>query len=1222
MSKYVKKIMSLGISILILISIFGGSVAFAAPSDGDFSGGSGVYSDPYLISSESDFLNISKCTDQVTHFKLTKDLDFNSMTVTPIDGFMGSFNGDNHTISNVTIYTPAVDNVGLFSYSDSSYFTDGIFMNLYLKNLTITGKNNVGGLLGGRTTLNPNKYDYSVYNVHIEDSKITAVGDYAGSIAANSGGANMGVSKTSYIVNSTVENCSVTANNYAGGLIGYLFRGQISQSSVSNTTVKANTNYSGGFAGSAGDSILSSFAKNVTVSSGTNMSGGFIGYVYFNNNNVTLEDCYVEDGNVTALNEAGGFAGRIYKDYNSGTSPTFNCYADINTTVTDRYAGGFVGYLQRDYISNCYSLGTVKANESVGGFAGYVSGNSINNSYSATAVSLNKTNPVTTEMIGGFFGETYVNTYTDNSGRINNCFFENSSLTTDGFFSNGTVYTFPATGRNSNDLKNKATFAAWNIKDQPSSKSLESWYILEDGSSYPQLSPFYDNKNVILVQNEAELNQIGTDYVSGSGSSKQYWTTYADYQLADNITMTSNFEPIGSEEAPFKGTFDGAGKTITGLKIVDGTYSGSSMFGYVNDSVIKNIILKNVDISHNTKSASSLITKSYRSQIIDCKVEGGAIKSSGQSAGLAAAFYQGFITNSSSKDLVVTGAGTSGLVYSIVCGLISDCKAENVQATGTGNTNGGLVGYMGNTLIANSSTSGKVQGLDETGGLLGRGDVLKWDYVDNCTSSAETIGEDNTGGLIGDMGYPLSNYKNHTIVKSSASGDVSGLMGVGGLVGYSASTIENCSATGSVYASNQKAGGLVGWSYSIIKNCTATEGTVKADDLQAGGLVGDCLGTVYDSSANKVVESDRMVGGLAGSSGSNFINCSAAGDVKGREYVGGLVGNITSASTVKNSSATGNIYPAVGGNSTGGLIGRSVGSIENSFATGNVIGEGSNAGGLVGYFVSAGADKSVLNCFSTGDVQITGDNAGGLIGGFEARMNGKIKESYATGSVKVGDINAGGLIGTIVSGAGTCTIENSMALNEYITANDDVGLIAGSIHLLPTKVFVTNFYAWDNTTNENDVDYQDDASFTITTVSREDVWNTFPTVTDDPWKVLTQNQWIVNTYVDHMLPIPEWVVDLPVKADASHLRPASSTTPPSGGDGKGDAVIVGPPDSGIGSKTGMGSGSGNVIESVGPESGFAGLLEEIQAQILIVLLYSLAIAVFVYRRKAETDEEN
>ena len=86
-----------------------------------------------------------------------------------------------------------------------------------------------------------------------------------------------------------------------------------------------------------------------------------------------------------------------------------------------------------------------------------------------------------------------------------------------------------------------------------------------------------------------------------------------------------------------------------------------------------------------------------------------------------------------------------------------------------------------------------------------------------------------------------------TVSKCYATGTVSGVFCVGGLVGYRYyGTVSNCYASGSVSGGYWYVGGLVGWNNSTISNCYAT-GSVSGSSI-VGGLVGyDYFGTVTAS---------------------------------------------------------------------------------------------------------------------------------------------------------------------------------------------------------------------------------------------------------------------------------------------------------------------------------------------------------------------------------------
>ena len=148
---------------------------------------------------------------------------------------------------------------------------------------------------------------------------------------------------------------------------------------------------------------------------------------------------------------------------------------------------------------------------------------------------------------------------------------------------------------------------------------------------------------------------------------------------------------------------------------------------------------------------------------------------------------------------------------------------------------------------------------------------------------------------------------------------------------------------------------------------------------------------------------NRYVGSLVGHSVGTIEDSSATGSVSARAYIGGLVGR--NLGTISNSYATGSV---LGQKYTGGLVGRNLGTISNSYATGSVKGTIQfgdlltiHIGGLAGY-----NGGTISNSYATGSVK--GNlYTGGLVGWNE---QGSVRDSFATGSVK-GNDDVGGLVG-------------------------------------------------------------------------------------------------------------------------------------------------------------------------------------------------------------------
>jgi filamentous hemagglutinin family protein len=166
------------------------------------------------------------------------------------------------------------------------------------------------------------------------------------------------------------------------------------------------------------------------------------------------------------------------------------------------------------------------------------------------------------------------------------------------------------------------------------------------------------------------------------------------------------------------------------------------------------------------------------------------------------------------------------------------------------------------------NVTGSVSGLNGVGGLVGM--LYTGGSITGGTSAVTVTGNNLVGGLVGNQSDGSS------ITKSSASGTVTGASNVGGLVGYaSGAAIDRSFATGAVTGANF-VGGLVGYQYnSAVANSYAT-GAATASNGTAGGLIGYFYGgSLTNSYATGLVSGSRTAGGLIGQSSNGGIVTSA-----------------------------------------------------------------------------------------------------------------------------------------------------------------------------------------------------------------------------------------------------------------------------------------------------------------------------------------------------------
>ncbi len=155
------KILSVFLSIILFVGMFTilprNAFAFAFP------GGDGSELDPYQIESCEQLQAINGIASDGYYFILNSNIDcgdtvnWNSgLGFMPLgytydidndiehgDSFVGYFDGDGYTISNLYINRPTFENVGLFGDIASS-----TVVNVVLLNVNITGQEYVGGLIG------------------------------------------------------------------------------------------------------------------------------------------------------------------------------------------------------------------------------------------------------------------------------------------------------------------------------------------------------------------------------------------------------------------------------------------------------------------------------------------------------------------------------------------------------------------------------------------------------------------------------------------------------------------------------------------------------------------------------------------------------------------------------------------------------------------------------------------------------------------------------------------------------------------------------------------------------------------------------------------------------------------------------------------------------------------------------------------------------------------
>jgi len=237
------------------------------------------------------------------------------------------------------------------------------------------------------------------------------------------------------------------------------------------------------------------------------------------------------------------------------------------------------------------------------------------------------------------------------------------------------------------------------------------------------------------------------------------------------------WQPIGTSNDPFTGSFDGQGYEIGDIFINRPDQSQVGLFGTLDvGGVIQNIKVVNADVAGDW-AVGDLVGENWGE--VRNSYSDGAVTGVDCVGGLVGG-NAGGVSNSYSAANVAGHWDVGGLVGCI------DSRGSVTNSYSIGDVNGewavgGLVGgNLGGIVTKSYSTSG-VNGDDYVGGLVGDNQGT----VSNSYSIGSVTGEWYVGGLVGD------NDSLGIVSNSYASGSVTGYSFVGGLVGANWGAVNN-----------------------------------------------------------------------------------------------------------------------------------------------------------------------------------------------------------------------------------------------------------------------------------------------------------------------------------------------------------------------------------------------------------------------------------------------
>ena len=285
--------------------------------------------------------------------------------------------------------------------------------------------------------------------------------------------------------------------------------------------------------------------------------------------------------------------------------------------------------------------------------------------------------------------------------------------------------------------KTVSDYASTNVAHHAASAKSRGWDVKKLNGT-----DAHTDYDYMRVHDVYELQHMDANRVNAAvtGSDKKI---IGRYMLANDIAASETqdwdggFQPIGSSDnsmGAFRGQFDGAGHTITGLTVKapaptddNGRYS-RGMFGYTKQAVIENVSLKDASVSGMERVGG----------IVGAADDGSVIR------------------NVSFSGKVQGGNGAYDTSIGGIVGKLQQSTLENAYNEGTveGNSNvGGIVGfaYQQNT-IQNVRNAGKVVGNKNLGGIAGAAE-----YKTNIRNALQTgiveqrsgQSDPNVGGVVG-----------------------------------------------------------------------------------------------------------------------------------------------------------------------------------------------------------------------------------------------------------------------------------------------------------------------------------------------------------------------------------------------------------------------------------------------------------------------------------------
>ena len=612
--------------------------------------------------------------------------------------FKGTYDGNNKTISNLTVNAPNSNYQGLFGYTSKA-----VIKNVTLANCNITGKQYTGGIVGYASTSTAIENCHVRGNISATESDASGHGGIVGSATATS-----------------ITNCTVT--------------GTIS-------TSVSNDNY-GGIVGAANYDVVITSCENAANISGDGQNhGGIVGRDYNRSNK--FKYC-LNTGVVNGNQYVGAIAGQ-----NDSPRDFDHCYYSNQSTIkafgTSSGSNNYTGYGEVAYvvtlgenISKIEFAEQTVITSTLSGKKYYAKGDwTLTLTPNQTDVTF-----VSYACEGGTLSDlttadgTHKLTITDKDVTISALVSNNDATDVNGV----TIAAIPDMRWRGNNVS--VVVPTITVTNGETPLVLGTDYLVECSNNtaigeatitikginnYKGTTTKTFNIVDFTLQDASAANSASNPYLITTAEDLEALASIVNtgsrlggyYKQSADITLTNEHTAIGnSSNTPFKGIYDGDNKVIKGLLInqAEGTYQG--LFGRAKNATITNVIIENCDITAKDY-VGGICGHASETTISNCKVSG-AIKTADGVDGMYHGGIAGYIYYKSISSCVNTAS----------------VKGNNSKSQ----YYGGIVGEGSWTIITDCFNAGIVEGTLYVGSIVGSNGASRLNNNYHTTTTTGGVG--------------------------------------------------------------------------------------------------------------------------------------------------------------------------------------------------------------------------------------------------------------------------------------------------------------------------------------------------------------------------------------------------------------------------------------------------------------------------------------------------